>query len=522
MSDFLSKFNKDKYDDLVNEKEDKEIKSSDNKKEQKQEEKVPQQKHEEQASAVEKEEPVHKHASPPASSSLSSRSSRYQEAEEEVEIDLDYRRKKKRRMWLLISGAVVACILIFFIYYLLVHVKIENFVGQPVADVRAWAEENDVEIELEQEHSMEHDANHVISQSVSEGDKIKKGKTLQLISSLGADPEEVIPLVDFSEMSQEEAQIWIEENKAENLQLVTEYSDDIEAGGFLQFSIKDSSIDESEYKRKDSAAVYYSRGEEVFEKNITIPDFTGVAKEEVEKWAETNEIEMSYEESDSDSVEEGTIISQSEPADEKIAKRDEMEVVVSAGKAVVVPNFGGVTAEEAAMNYPDLNVTVKHAFHADVAYGTLISQSVEADTKLTNKDDKDVTVTYSQGRPYLHDFRGQTEGDLPRLFYEEYQSKGADINYIVKYVDSSEVKGTVVDMGVFNEFIPMTYTVEVRISNNDSAPPNPPAFDGGPEDVYPEPGPSEADGLEDPEPELGAGESPDALEEAENLEAGEE
>ncbi|UUI04559.1 PASTA domain-containing protein [Oceanobacillus jeddahense] len=425
MSDFLSKFNKDKYDDLVNEKEDKEIKDRkvNDKKAENQEEKVPQQKHEEQASAVEKGETVHKHEPVPASSSFSSRSNRRQDAEEEVEIDLDYRRKKKRRMWLLISGAVLACILIFFIYYMLVHVKVENFVDQPVTDVRAWAEENNVEIELEQEYSMEHDTNHVISQSVPEGDKIKKGKTLQLTSSLGADPEEVIPLVDFSEMSQEEAQIWIEENKAENLQIVTEYSDDIEAGSFIEFTIKDSNIDESEYKRKDSAAVYYSRGEEVFEKNITIPDFTGVSKEEVEKWAETNEIEMTYEEADSDSVEEGNIISQSETADEKIAKRDEMEVVVSAGKAVVVPNFGELNAEEAAMNYPDLHVTVKHAFHADVAYGKLISQSVEADTKLTNKDEKNVTVTYSQGRPYLHDFRGQTEGDLPRLFYEEYHQK---------------------------------------------------------------------------------------------------
>ncbi len=140
-----------------------------------------------------------------------------------------------------------------------------------------------------------------------------------------------------------------------------------------------------------------------------------------------------------------------------------MEVVVSAGKAVIVPSFSGLTAEEAAMNYPDLNVTVKHAFHADVAYGSLISQSVEPDTKLTNKDDKSVTVTYSQGRPYLHDFRGQSEGDLPKLFYEQYKSKGADINYIVKYVDSSELKGTVVDMGVFNEFVPMTYTVEAEL-----------------------------------------------------------
>ncbi|GGP08111.1 PASTA domain-containing protein [Oceanobacillus neutriphilus] len=514
MSDFLSKFNKDKYDDLVNEKEE----QKEDKKAEKQEEKAPQQKQEEQASAVEKEEPVHKRETVPVSTPPSSRSSRRQDEEEEVEIDQDYGRKKKLRMWLIIAGSVLACILIFIIYYMAVHVKVENFVDQPVSEVRAWAGENDVEVELEQEYSMEYDANQVISQSVAEGDRIRKGKTLQLTSSLGADPEEIIPLADFSEMTQEEAQTWIDENKAENLQMVTEYSDDIEAGDFIKFSIKDSNIAESEYKRKDSAAVYYSKGEEVFEKNITIPDFTGVAKEEVEKWAETNEIEMTYEEEDSDSVEEGNIISQSEAADEKIAKRDAMEVVVSAGKAVIVPSFSGLTAEEATMNYPDLNVTVKHAFHADVSYGSLISQSVEPDTKLTNKDDKSVTVTYSQGRPYLHDFRGQSEGDLPRLFYEQYKSKGADINYIVKYVDSSELKGTVVDMGVFNEFVPMTYTVEVRISNNASAPPDPPDFNEGPENIYPEPGADEDVGQGELEPDPGAEESQDLLEDDENQE----
>ncbi|MBP2078752.1 PASTA domain-containing protein [Oceanobacillus polygoni] len=476
MSDFLSKFNKDKYDDLVNEKEDKEINDKKEKKVEEQEDQEPEQKQEKQSSAAEMEEAVPERNTPLKSDPVSSRSSRREDAEEEVEIDLDYRKKKRLRMWLIISGAVLACMLIFFIYYMLVHVKLEKFVDKPVAEARAWAKENDVEIELTQEYSMEHDANQVISQSVSEGDKIRKGKTLQLTSSLGADPEEVIPLVDFSEMSQTEAESWIEENKAENLQIVTEYNDDIEEGIFIKFTIKDSGIEESEYQRKDSAAVYYSRGKEVFEKNITIPDFTGTTKEEVEKWVETNEIDMTYEEADSDSVEAGNIISQSEAADEKIAKRDKMKVVVSLGKATVVPNFGELTAEEAAINYPDINVTVRQAFHADIAYGKLISQSVETGTKLTEKDDKNVTVTYSQGRPYLHDFRGQLEGDLPRLFYEQYQSKGADINYIAKYVYSPEVKGTVVDMHKFNEFVPMKFTVEVHISNNTSAPPNPPAF----------------------------------------------
>ena len=473
MSDFLSKFNKDKYDGLPNEQEDK--KKNDVKAEN-QEETEPEQEQEEQASAPEMEETVPERDSPLKSEPFASRSSHRRDAEEEVEIDLDYQRKKRLRMWLIISGAVLACILFFFIYYMLVHVKVEKFVDKPVAEARAWAKENEVEVELGQEYNMEHDANQIISQSVPAGDKIRKGKTLKLTSSLGPDPEEVIPLADFSVMDQVEAESWMDENKAENLQMVTEYSDDIEEGIFIKATIKDSGIAESEYQRKDSAAVYYSKGKEVFEKNITIPDFTGTAKEEVEKWVETNEIEMTYEESDSDSIEAGKIMSQSEAADEKVAKRDKMKVVLSVGKATVVPNFGGLTAEEAATNYPDLNVTVRQAFNAKASYGTLISQTVEAATKLTEKDDKNITVKYSQGRPYLQDFRGQLEGDLPRLFYEEYQSKGADIKYIVKFVDSPEVKGTVVRMSKFNEFVPMTYTVEISISNNTSAPPNPPDF----------------------------------------------
>lgn len=476
MSDFLSKFNKDKYEDLVSEQEEKQIKDRNGQKKEEQKKAEPQQKDEE-TSATENEKTTIDRDPSPTPGAVSSRVSRRWD-EEEVEIDLDYQRKKKLRLWLMIAGAAFIFLLMLFVYYMLVHVKVEDFVDKPVSEARAWAKENGVEVELEQEHSMEYDANQIISQNVKAGNKIRKGKTLHVVSSLGPDPEEVIPLVDFSEMSQEEAKSWIDEHKLENLQLVTEYNDDLEEGTFIKLTIKNNEIDESEYKRKDSAAVYYSKGKEVFEKNITIPDFVGSPKEEVEKWAETNEIEMTYKEADSDSIEAGNIISQSEEADEKIAKRDEMEVVVSVGKATVVPNFGEMTAEEAMINYPDLDVTVKQVFHADVAYGRLISQSIEADTKITENDDKRITVVYSQGRPYLQDFRGQLEGDLPRLFYEQYQSKGADIKYIVKYVDSHEVKGTVVDMSNFNEFVSMTYTVEIRISNNASAPPNPPDFSG--------------------------------------------
>lgn len=478
MSDFLSKFNKDKYEDLVNEQEkNKSEKGKQDKEDKKQEEhQEKSQVYEEQNSepAAAKEELNEPETSIQPGPPTSSLYSRQRDTEEDFEIDYEYRRKKRIRTWLIIAGSILGCLLIYLIYHTAVHVKVEDFVGQPVSEARAWASENDVEIELNQEYSKEFDANQIISQSVEPGNKIKKGKTLQLTSSLGADPEEFIELPEFSVMSQDEARNWIEENKADNLQIVTEYSDEIEAGEFIRFTIRDSDVSESEYQRKHSAVLYYSKGVEVFEKNINVPDFIGMPKEEVEKWAKTNEIEMTYKEEDSDTVEPGFIIRQSIAPNEKVAKREEMEVVVSLGKATVVPNFAEMTAEEALANYPDLNIFVRERYHANVPYGRLISQSIEEGTKLTDQDDKSITVTYSLGKPYLGDFRGYLEGDLPRLFFEEYQSKGADIKYIVKYVDSHEVKGTVVGASKFNEFVPLTFTVEFQISKNKSAPPSPP------------------------------------------------
>lgn len=475
MSDFLSNFNKDKYDDLANEPSKKKEKSHEEKdqKEEKLDQPV------EQVDEVDSDQTTPTQDPLISSTPSVSRESYRRDTDEDVEIDPDYRKKKKRQIILILFGVAFLSVLLFFVYHLLVHVKVEDFVDKPIGDARAWARDNGVEVAVEQEYSLEYGTNQIMSQSVVAGDKIRKGRTLELVSSLGPDPDENIPLPDFSEMSQIEAENWIDENKASNLRVVMEYSDDIEAGDFIKLAIRDSGIDESEYRRKDSAAVYYSRGEEVFEKNITVPDFIGKPKEEVDEWVEQNEIEMTYKEADSDEIEIGHIISQSIEAEDQVAKRDEMEVVVSLGEAAIVPDFRELTADEAASNYPELEVTVKEQYHANVGYGKLISQSIEPETKLIGDDDKRVTVIYSIGKPYLKDLRGQLEGDLPQLFFEEFQSKGANIKYTVKTVNSWEEKGEIVAMSKYNEFVPMNYTVEISISNNALKPPEPTPPDDG-------------------------------------------
>ncbi|MDQ0255968.1 serine/threonine-protein kinase [Evansella vedderi] len=465
MSDFLSNFNKDKYNQFMNEREKEKTSNNDKNKSERQEEEL-EIAGESETDQTSVKEQIFEGSTNSSKANVAAKSivNRHMESVEEMEIDPEYKKKRRRTIIYLITGGVLALFLLFLLYYQAVHVIMEDFVGQPISDARAWANENGLEVELLHETSMEYDVNQIISQSTLEGTRVRKGETITLIGSTGPDLDERIVLPNFEEMSLYEVETWIASEKAENIQIITEYSDEVEEGNFIRLAIRDSNVNEEEYRRRDRAIVYYSRGKETFERNITVPDFVGKPRHEVEQWAENNEIEMTYTEKDSNNVEAGMIISQS-IRDEKLAKRDKMEVVVSLGKAIIVPDFSELTMEE-AMNYTGLNVMMQQRFHGNVPYGGLISQSIKAGTKLIEGDNMDIKVVYSEGQPFLRDYRGLLEGELPRLFYEDYRSKGANVHYKVKYVEAPEVKGTVVSMSNFNEFVPMDYQVEIRVSNN--------------------------------------------------------
>ncbi|WP_430607271.1 eukaryotic-like serine/threonine-protein kinase [Enterococcus sp. AZ170] len=391
--------------------------------------------------------------------------SRSTQLDDGTEIDPTYHKKRKQKM--ILSGilSVLVLCLVYFAYYQMTHVKLPDFTGKDLAEARAWATENKLKLTVEQTYNKEIDINKVISQNSKQGSKLKKGAELTVKSSLGADPEEKVALPDFMTMKKSEAEKWIKDNQADNVSLIDEYSDSIEKGKAIRFEIVNKEVNKDNYKRKDKANMYYSKGKETFEKNISVPDFTKKMKSEVESWAKTNDIKVTYEEASSAEVPAESIISQSIAKDQKVAKKDSMTVNVSLGKGYVVPNFAEYTQEEAATAVEGLTVQAKSVFTNNVPYGQLISQSVEAGTQLTSKDELKLKVYYSAGQPYLKDLRGSTlEGDLQKQFYDDFQSKGANIQYTVKYVDSAEPKGTVVGMSAYNLYVPLDYTVTLDIS----------------------------------------------------------
>ncbi|OJG75969.1 hypothetical protein RV12_GL000308 [Enterococcus quebecensis] len=391
--------------------------------------------------------------------------------EEMIETDPTYKKKQIRKFVLIGLGSLAAVLVMYFGYYQMTHVKVPDFEGKELSEVRQWSSENGVKLQVEQKYDFDKAANIIIHQKVK-NKKIKKNQELLIDASLGPDPEEPVALPDFKSMKLDEAKGWISKHKADNLAIIEEYSDKVAAGDYLKFEITNKDVKSENYKRKDKAKVYYSKGKEVFEKDISVPDFAGKPKEEAAEWAKKNEISLKVDEADSEKVENGKIISQSIGKDTKVAKKESMSIQVSTGKALVVPDFSNFTVEEAESKANGLQVQVKQVFNDSVPYGRFISQSVEIGKKYTEKDEKPtIQVVYSFGKPYIKDLKDSTlEGDLQKIFYDEYQSKGANITYQVYYIDSTVTKGTVVKMSRYNEFVPTDCVVQIGISKGNLKP----------------------------------------------------
>lgn len=385
--------------------------------------------------------------------------------EHDVEIDPDYKKKQQTKR-ILIGGIVGICLLLLYmVYYQMTRVSVPDFSGKTVVEAKNWATENKMKPEIKQEYSLKIDSNGIISQSVTPNKKIKKGSNITFKVSEGADPKGKIELPDFETMSKEEVEQWIKKNKAENVTIIDEYNDKIETGKFIRLEFTDKEVNKDHYLRQDIANVYFSKGKEVFEKNISVPDFRKKAKSEVEDWAKKNEINVEFKEADSDKIEPDFVISQTVSPETKLAKHDKMSVSISVGKAVVVPNFANYSAEEATNVSPDLQVVTKQSFSDNVPFGQLIAQSVEAGKKLTGNDNKTVNVTYSAGRPYIKSFFGELEGDIPKLIYENFNSKGASVTYEVYYVDSDKEKGQIVNTNAYNQYISTNAHLVFAVSN---------------------------------------------------------
>lgn len=379
--------------------------------------------------------------------------------------DQSFAKKQKLKRALIAGISLIAVMAIAWFYYGQTHLKVPDFTGKSVSTAQTWADEHKVKLDIKRVYDFDQKINQVIKAS-DKNQTISKKKTVKLTVSLGADPKEKIKLPDFTQLSVSQARDFIKKNKLENTVVQLDYSETVAKDAYLKQTFANQAVTVETFKREDNLTLYYSKGKEPILQNIDVPDFSSQTKDQITTWGKEKGVKVTFETGGSETIEADKVISQSVAKGQKVSKADTITIKLSLGKPMTVPDFSQFTYDQSSGAAKNLPVISKQVYSDTIPYGGFISQSVAAGTQYFAKETiPDITATYSLGRVYLKDLKGQTEGDLQGTFYNDYTSKGANITYQVQYVNSPETKGLVVGQSALNEFVPLTFTVVVQISN---------------------------------------------------------
>lgn len=377
----------------------------------------------------------------------------------ELEEDKTYLKKKKKQKIITIIVAVIVIVAITLVVIFSRIVKVPNFVNGLNTIATKWGKNNDIEIVEEEKYDNKITEGIVISQSIQDGTRIFKNSSIKIVVSKGKDPNEKITVPDKDISTATDIKVWKEENDLSNVTIKEEYSSEIETGKIIKYEFENIATNEENFTRSDSLTVTVSKGA----KTLSMEDFISKTLAESEKWCQENNVKYEVKEKFSDTVEAGKIISQSVEKGQEITDDTTITFEVSIGAGVTIPNYSKVSSEEAQELNDKVKLKIKNVYSMDVSYGKLISQSVKAGT--TKKEtDNEVTLKYSLGKPYFSSMNGTSESEIAKTFYE-YNQNGANFTYTIKYVDSSEEKGTIIWTSKCNEFVSLKEEIEIHVSN---------------------------------------------------------
>ena len=375
----------------------------------------------------------------------------------ELEEDKTYLKKKKKQKIITIIVSIVIAITISLLVIFSQIVEVPNFVNGLNTIATKWGKNNDIEIIEEEQYDTKITERIVISQSIKDGSRIFKKSSIKIIVSKGKDPNDKISVPEKDSATASDIKAWKEENDLSNVTIKEEHSSEIETGKIIKYEFENIATNETNFTRSDKLTIIVSKGEKV----LNMEDFTSKTQTEAEKWCQENNVIYEVKEKFSDTIENGKIISQS--VGQELTDDTTIVFEVSIGAGIKIPNYSKVSSDEAQELSDKVKLKIKNVYNMNVSYGKLISQSVKAGT--TKKEtDNEVTLTYSLGKPYFSNMNGISESEIAKTFYE-YNQKGVNFTYTIKYVDSSEEKGKIVWTSKCNEFVTLKEEIEIHVSN---------------------------------------------------------
>lgn len=261
-------------------------------------------------------------------------------------------------------------------------VELKDLIGKKEFDATLWLKRNGISYKIAYEFSDTVERGTVISTDPVKGTTIQqKETTVQLIISKG--PKITAP--DFMKMSLEEITKWaIQYNM--HLSYDTEYSDTIKAGDIIRVSVEKGAILE------EGSRIYIvtSKGA------LKMISYTDGDINSLRVFASEHNITLTESEDFSDTVEKGKFISINYQPGAAIQPGSEIQVQISLGKAMKVPNFIGMTNNSASNSCKSSSLDCTFSYvYSSKTKGTVIYQNKEAGSNVVNGTN--IVLTISNG-----------------------------------------------------------------------------------------------------------------------------
>jgi beta-lactam-binding protein with PASTA domain len=373
-------------------------------------------------------------------------------------------RRPKLLVPIIAGAAVVAGIIIMLILLLNGGVAVIDLTGRTLSDAQLWANQNGVMLTTDEQFNDEYEANTIIAQDRAPGETVKKGEFLSLTVSKGHDMSATLEVPDIMSMTAGEIEAWADENYMSKVRITTEFSDTVPSGNVIRFEINDNTV-VSEIRRDTPVYVIVSKGpEDQSAIQVTVPDFKTMTISEAYIFANENGLTLTIEEQYDDYVPKNSVISQSVKAKEKVSRGSEIELIVSKGKMIEIPDFSDYTKEQAVAVASDFGipVTIIEKYSSSRSAGKLVKQSISAGSVYEEGDY--LELTYSLGsKVAVANYVGMTR-DAIESWANELNKQGASIKIKVAETKSNQPKGTIIYQDIANAMVSVKTTINITVS----------------------------------------------------------
>ena len=258
-------------------------------------------------------------------------------------------------------------------------IAVPDFVGSDKATVENWIEkyDNEDQVQLVYDYSEDVEVDIVMEQSLEEGTVLEADDTLQLTLSLGPDEKALFELPDFTGKKRAEIEEWFNKYHFTAVTYTYEAVEDasIEKDTFISMTPEAG----KEVLRTDAVEVKLVTDE------ITVPDLAAMSREDIQAWGDKWGVTISFEEEESEMLQDGAIASVS-AANGAIVKRGDT-IVVKIAKHVDRPT------DPAASDYENTAMTTDPNISGNPGSGSGVTTENSGSNGTSNGSGNETAVT---------------------------------------------------------------------------------------------------------------------------------